>query len=140
MELRRGWTSDSPYITALAVHRVAIHLRRSKSWVMAENRGTLGRFFQTFLANARKLRELARGAHEQPSTCKEITSVPKASAQSDGAASDNVCPTKATAVIRRRAEPDTTLRDALSCQSARKRDPLSASKRDPGVSACAGSP
>jgi|ERR1700722_12574927 len=26
------------------------------------------------------------------------------------------------------------------CQSARKRDPLSASKRDPGVSACAGSP
>jgi len=27
-----------------------------------------------------------------------------------------------------------------NCQSARKRDPLSASKGDPGVSACAGSP
>jgi energy-coupling factor transporter ATP-binding protein EcfA2 len=30
--------------------------------------------------------------------------------------------------------------DGMECQSARKRDPLSASKRDPGVAACAGSP
>ena len=29
--------------------------------------------------------------------------------------------------------------NGMDCQSARKRDPLSASKRDPGVSACAGS-